>query len=256
MRRGLWAPPSHRSMGANVVTDWISNNKKILIVALGVTALVIAGVWWSRRSATTTKTTTGMYAGRTGAAVSEATAPTAVPGTVTTTTVVTEQPIVTSQGAPAVQMAPVAQQQCMQTSLPVAFDVFQDNLGTANASGVVPAVSFTGGLPVDYTANESSGVNPAAVWQSSQLLPTNNCGQSLQGTDDWSLYAPSNAQVVNFLSAGYNSGQDTVMTTLKNASLDLRPEPAVSNCFQSPWNQSSWVEPSLMRTDWSHSLVA
>lgn len=230
-RKG-WVPPARRlnkSVGANVMDDLKKN--RIWIIA-GAIILVAVIVSYMNRSKIES-----LVAPITGAAVEEV--------------VVAPAP---KEAPVKVVVTPTGPATCPTGPRPI--DVYQSDLGSANgANNITPGVALDGNVPVDYTAM-NSGVNPEAVWQSSQLLPTNNCGQSLQGVDDWSLYAPSNAQVVNFLSAGYNAGQDTVLTTLKNASLDLRPEPAVSNCFQSPWNQSSWVDNSLMRTDWSHSLVA
>lgn len=154
--------------------------------------------------------------------------------------------------APVVAAAPGC-----DTSMPKPFNVYQDNLSGSNDITVGPGVAFDGaaGVPVDF-AGSCSGVNPAAVWQSTQLLPSANCGQSLEGTSDWSTFAPSDPSVVNFLSAGMLAGADTISTTLKNASLDLRSEPAVPSTFQSPWNQSSWVTDAAQRVDYSHSLIA
>lgn len=157
----------------------------------------------------------------------------------------------------AVETPAVVQAACTDGSIPKPFNVYQDNLSGSNDITVGPGVAFdgVGGVPVDY-AGQCSGVNPAAVWQSTQLLPGANCGQSLEGTSDWATYAPTDPSVVNFLSAGMLAGQDTISTTLKNPSLDLRPEPQVTNCFTSPWNQSTYVSDSAMKADWSHSLVA
>lgn len=149
-------------------------------------------------------------------------------------------------------------QLCSQ-NLPKPMNMFEDNLVGAGditvGPGVAPFVGAGAGVPVDF-AGSCSGVNPAAVWQSTQLLPS-NCGQSLEGTSDWDIYAPSNAALTSFIGWQQLGGQDTVLTTNKNASLDLRPEPQVTTgCFQAPWGQSSWVQDAPMKTDWSHSLVA
>lgn len=146
---------------------------------------------------------------------------------------------------------------CVADGMPKPFNVYQDNLSGSNDITVGPGVALdgVGAVPVEFSG-QCSGVNPAAVWQSTQLLPSANCGQALDGTSDWSLYSPADPSVVNFLSAGELAGQDTIMTSLKLGSLDLRPEPQVSNCFQSPWNQSSYVQDAMQKADWSHSLVA
>ncbi len=214
--------------------EWIKSNRTPLLVGSAIVVVVIIAVMWNRSRSS------GAYVGRRGAAVAE------------------EQKQVSQETPQAPQAAPQAPQgaACPPPVDPIAFNYFQSDLGSVNDTSMGPGVAFNGaqGLPVDY-AGACNGVNPAAVWQSSQLLPA-NCGQSMQGTDDWSLYAPSNAQLVNFLSAGQNFGQDTISTTLKNANLSLRPEPPVCSSFQSPWNQSSWVDTSMMPVDWSHSLVA
>ena len=256
-RNNQWTPPSNRAHVGADVQQWVKDNKMIIII--GAIALVgVVVLYMNKKRISDAMGSSAVESDytrpkrRRGAAVGEVVT-TAVPGKIVTTVTTAPTNVAVNQQP---TMVPVTQPACGVSQGPVPFDVFQDNL-SSGGDGVQPAVAFGGiaGLPVDYTSN-SSGVNPSAVWQSSQLLPGANCGQSLEGTDDWSLYAPSNAQVVNFLSAGFNSGQDTISSTLKNASLDLRPSPSVNNCFTSPFNQSSWVEPSLVQTDWSHSLVA
>lgn len=166
----------------------------------------------------------------------------------------------TAPSAPVAPVAPAApvsvKGQLCANPPPKPFNTYQDDLSGAN--DVTPAVAPFGGnglVPTDF-AGQCTGANPAAVWQSTQLLP-GNCGQALEGTSDWDIYAPSNAALTSFIGWQQMSGQDTVLTTNKNASLDLRPEPQVTTgCFQAPWGQSSWVQDAPMKTDWSHSLVA
>lgn len=237
------APSSRR--GANV-GEWVDKNKRVLLVA-GIVVLVgiVAYALWMRQQAATP--------------APQSPAATEVPETPAVASGASAQlrrhkkkgKKAYARSAAAVADASLCD---AAANLPKPANVYEDDLSAANAVGDNGDVKGVGSAPVDY-AGACSGVNPSAVWQSSQLLPT-NCGQSLEGTSDWSLYAPSNYQVTSFLSAGFNNGQDTVMTTLKNASLDLRPEPVTPACTQVPFNQSSWVDNSLLRTDWSHSLVA
>lgn len=255
LHRDAWVPPSNGAYvrkGANVskMVDWVKQNKiKVIVGAAVIVAIIVIVVMGTRKTASVAGATAYRLRNAIGAAAQEA--PTNV---ATTTTSTTSAPVTVSTTAPTT--VPTSKASSCDVGIPVAIDVYQDNLGSANDMTMGPGVTTAGvaGLPIDY-AGACSGINPAAVWQSSQLLPS-NCGQSLQGTDDWSLYAPSNPQVVNFLSAGYNFGQDTVMTTLKNASTQLRPDVPICSNFQSPWNQSSWVDNSLIDTDWSHSLIA
>lgn len=139
---------------------------------------------------------------------------------------------------------------------PNPMNVYQSNLGQLGVGAEMePAtVPQNAGVPVDY-AGSCEGANPNAVWQSTQLLPT-NCGQTLEGTSDWELYAPSNYEVTNFLSAGYHLGTDTQQTSLKNANLQLRPEPIINKTLNCPWNISSYGESNYENFDWSHTLVA
>lgn len=259
LHRDAWVPPSNGAYvrkGANVskMVDWVKQNKiKVIVGAAVIVAIIVIVVMGTRKTASVAGATAYRLRNAIGAAAQEAPINVA-----TTTTATTSAPVTVATTAPTTvtTTVPTSKANSCDVGIPVAIDVYQDNLGSANDMTMGPGVTTAGvaGLPIDY-AGACSGINPAAVWQSSQLLPS-NCGQSLQGTDDWSLYAPSNPQVVNFLSAGYNFGQDTVMTTLKNASTQLRPDVPICSNFQSPWNQSSWVDNSLIDTDWSHSLIA
>lgn len=249
----MWNVRRHDSATGANVTEWLDSNKKyFLIGGIVLVVGVVAYYMWQKQKQDTVPvltaaptTTSGLSAQRRkqqqhlsrrakGAAVAA--------DTTTTTAVPTAVP---STAGPLCDVG---------GNIPKPMNVYQDNLSGSNDIYAANVAGVGSTMPVDY-AGACSGVNPSAVWQSSQLLPS-NCGQSLEGTSDWSLYAPSNYQVTSFLSAGFNNGQDTVMTTLKNASLDLRPEPVTPACTQVPFNQSSWVDNSMMRTDWSHSLVA
>jgi len=53
-------------------------------------------------------------------------------------------------------------------------------------------------------------------------------------------------QGINFLTAGYNTGVNTVGQSLKNANLQLRAEPPNPQVTVSPWNNSS-IGPDLLR---------
>lgn len=254
-----WVPPALRKKtandvvpGANVTIEqaqkWFKKNQRLLL-ALGVVMGLLIGVWIYNRSRR--PATGGMSAqeGETTPAVA-ATGPVVVQEQVP----IVEPVVVVPQPVPAV-VAP-----CQQ-GVPQPANVYQaDGLAGVNDVTLGPGVAaYTAGnvgMPIDY-AGSCSGVNPAAVWQSSQLLPA-SCGQSLEGTSDWNIYAPSNYQVTSFLAAGQNFGQDTVSTTLRNASLDLRPEPSIpqAGCSQVPFGQSSWVDNGINRVDYSHSLVA
>jgi len=249
-----WVPPALRKKhthGASVgkVQEWAKKNRTFLVAA----GLVIGGlIAWSvyQRS----RRVGGLSA-------TEASTRDAPSATVAPTPAVSAETVKTPETVPSVPSAPSAPAACGDSDLPKPMNVFQDEglAGTNDVTlgpGVAAYSASSAGVPVDY-AGSCSGVNPAAVWQSSQLLPA-ACGQSLEGTSDWNIYAPSNYQVTSFLAAGQNFGQDTVSTTLKNASLDLRPEPSIpqAGCSQVPFGQSSWVDNGVNRVDYSHSLVA
>jgi hypothetical protein len=280
-----WVPPSqvmgaqNKAVTKTTIKDFFAKHKTLLLVAGGVVLGLLIWYLWSRHragalvrqpntvrrgivggaSANTamsgkvgnrlkgSSTTTG----KVGSRLRGADATPAAPAVSNVATTVATAATMTGQTTGIGQL-------CGQ-NLPKPMNVYMDNLVGANditvGPGVSPFVGTGAAVPVDY-AGQCTGVNPAAVWQSTQLLPS-NCGQSLEGTSDWDIYAPSNAALTSFVGWQQLGGQDTVLTTNKNASLDLRPEPQVTvGCFQAPWGQSSWVQDAPMKTDWSHSLVA
>ena len=251
-----WVPPALRKqppkhvVGANVgkIQEWFKKNMR-LVLALGVVTGLLIAVWlYNRRRGLNILGSSATEADK---VATEVPAPVPVSSDV-------PAPVAAPAPVPAVVATPPL---TCADGLPKPANVYQDDgLSGVNDVTLGPGVAaYTAGnvgMPVDY-AGSCSGVNPAAVWQSSQLLPA-ACGQSLEGTSDWNIYAPSNYQVTSFLAAGQNFGQDTVSTTLRNASLDIRPEPAIpqAGCSQVPFGQSSWVDNGVNRVDYSHSLVA
>lgn len=74
------------------------------------------------------------------------------------------------------------------------------------------------------------------------LLPADN-------NNEWAKLNPTGSgdlDSVNLLSAGHHSGIDTVGSSLRNANLQLRSEPANPRKDVGPWNITT-IEPDLMR---------
>jgi hypothetical protein len=207
--------------------EWAQRNRTLLLI-LGAALAAFLIYWFAVRP--NTLTTTGAIAApatnraqiiaqrRKGILRGAQAAPadtTAAPTTPAAATTPAPAPTPAVVAAPA--PVPVT---CQMAGIPKPINVYQDDLSGANDnSGMGGPVPFSAGgpagVPIDATAS-CGGVNPSATWQSSTLLPL-NCGQSLQGVSDWSLYAPSSNNLVNLIGAGQLTGQDTVMTTLKNA---------------------------------------
>lgn len=77
------------------------------------------------------------------------------------------------------------------------------------------------------------------------LLPNNDAAavfaaQNPSGT--------GNVQNVGYLTSGYHIGVDSRGGTMKNPSLDIRPEPHIQKKFVGPWGNSSY-EPDLYRNN-------
>jgi len=117
-------------------------------------------------------------------------------------------------------------------SLPVPSDgPVAGESGPAPASGVKTS---TPGLPKACSPHEV--VDPA------HLLPKDN-------NSEWASLNPMGAgdiQGVNLLQAGHHIGLDTVSSSLRNANLQLRSEPANPQMEVSPWMQST-IEPDSNR---------
>lgn len=91
-------------------------------------------------------------------------------------------------------------------------------------------------------AQKPQGCYPRQQMNPVELLPHD-------GSSAWAASNPTGAgdlQGKNFLSAGALIGVNTVGQSLRNANLQLRPEPANPQVGVSPWNQST-IEPDLQR---------
>jgi len=76
------------------------------------------------------------------------------------------------------------------------------------------------------------------------LLPATNA-QSVEDFNNVNI-GEGVMQGINFLTAGYNTGVNTVGQSLRNANLQLRAEPPNPQVTVSPWNNSS-IGPDLLR---------
>jgi len=76
------------------------------------------------------------------------------------------------------------------------------------------------------------------------LLPSTNA-QSVEDFNNKNI-GEGVMQGINFLTAGYNTGVNTVGQSLRNANLQLRGEPPNPQVTVSPWNNSS-IGPDLLR---------
>jgi hypothetical protein len=123
---------------------------------------------------------------------------------------------------------PQQMQQNMQQNYAV------DNL--ASVSGMSPAAS--GFASTDAPQN----CYPKKQLRASELLPNDPNSQWVQANP----MAPGSIMDKNFLNAGYQIGVDTIGQSLRNASHDLRSEPANPQQQVGPWNQST-IEPDINR---------
>ena len=99
-----------------------------------------------------------------------------------------------------------------------------ENSGPATASGVHTSMQ---GLPP--SCSNQQVVNPA------ELLPKDT-------NSEWAKLNPMGAgdlQNVNLLQAGYHVGINTVSSSLRNANLQLRSEPANPQVSVGPWNNTT-----------------
>jgi hypothetical protein len=84
-------------------------------------------------------------------------------------------------------------------------------------------------------STSASGHTSQQVANPSELLPSDANSQ-------WASLNPvnqSNPQMPDLLQAGYHIGLDTIGQTMKNANLQLRPDPVIEKKDTGPWNQST-----------------
>ena len=84
-------------------------------------------------------------------------------------------------------------------------------------------------------AASAPGYISQPVANPSELLPSHADGQ-------WASLNPvsqSDPLMPDLLQAGYHIGLDTIGQTLKNANLQLRPDPVIEKKDIGPWNQST-----------------
>lgn len=79
----------------------------------------------------------------------------------------------------------------------------------------------------------------------SDLLPKNN-DESASCRAAGFDYAPKDLQGMNFLSAHESIGIDTIGSSLRNANVSIREEPANPKTMVCPWNQST-IDPDPHR---------
>ena len=106
-----------------------------------------------------------------------------------------------------------------------------ENSGPATAGGVETSMQ---GLPP--SCSNQQVVNP------SELLPKDE-------NSEWAKLNPMGAgdlQNVNLLQAGYHVGINTVSSSLRNANLQLRSEPANPQVSVGPWNNTT-ISPDINR---------
>ena len=88
------------------------------------------------------------------------------------------------------------------------------------------------------TKPKVSSCNNEPVMNPKELLPSDS---------EWTDIAPSKGlENVSFLTAGHNMGTNTVGSSLRNANLQLRSEPANPRESVGPWNEST-IEVDTMR---------
>ena len=115
--------------------------------------------------------------------------------------------------------------------------------GAGQQGGYAP--SMTGGVQSEFEAvNGMSGSQYAQppVANPADLLPKDM-------NSEWAKLNPmgvGDVNTPNLINAGYHIGRDTVMSSLRNANLQLRSEPPNPQMAVGPWNAST-IEPDVNR---------
>jgi hypothetical protein len=95
---------------------------------------------------------------------------------------------------------------------------------------------------VETTNNYSGKGVSKAVMDPAELLPRDE-------NSEWAKLNPvstGDLMNVSLLKAGWNHGVNTVGQSLKNANLQLRPDPTIPQMSVGPWNNST-IEPDINR---------
>jgi hypothetical protein len=98
---------------------------------------------------------------------------------------------------------------------------------------------------IDYVAPKA----PRNCYPQDQLTPQDLLPGAGSSASAWAQANPmgqGDMENVNFLTAGYHIGQNTVGQTKRNANLSIRTEIPNPRVAVSPWNQST-IEPDLNR---------
>jgi hypothetical protein len=105
---------------------------------------------------------------------------------------------------------------------------------------------FTGSVSTEPSATPSATPGQdCGVLAPEELLPQNNA--AAQAFDNAFPTGTNDLTSKNFLTAGYAVGIDTVSSSLKNASHDLRSTPIIPKVDIGPWMQSTITADLLRR---------
>ena len=118
--------------------------------------------------------------------------------------------------------------------------------GAEGAAGVQPKATLEKKpyLAVSGMASPSAGntCNNQPVMDPKDLLPQDK-------NSEWAKINPANSDLknLNMLNAGHHFGINTVGSSLRNANLQLRSEPAIPQVDVGPWNNTTIEADSLRR---------
>lgn len=130
-------------------------------------------------------------------------------------------------------------------------DLAPANVDPRQGDGSTGVEGLTGAtVQDDMNANdnqEAQRLRQASCFPKEQLLPEELLPQDNSST--WAQVNPQGSGSLkdkNFLQSGHHSGIDTIGSSLRNASLDLRSEPPCPQVVVSPWMQTT-IQPDTNR---------
>ncbi len=126
------------------------------------------------------------------------------------------------------------------------------SVGVGSSASMTPIETPAQIQPVnqDFPGADVSGLgmsqgSPNAEIVPMDLLPNNDAAAIFAAENP---NGSGNVQNVNYLVAGFDIGMDTHGGSMKNPTLDIRPEPRIPKSFVGPWNNSTY-EPDVYRKD-------